>query len=396
MPQRTDRKANRTRPQRSPSREERARRAAQRARALRVMRARLVAVPIFLVLSVIAGAIVYNSLGQKVRGIEPTEQVMAPQTETTAPAPQPTTASTTLPSVTEPPEPTTESTKPVSEPTQSKQSPPDSVTYAVSDGKTVNLTGEVKSEAAILIDIAEGRVVASRNSAKRIFPASLTKVMTLITAYDYVDDPYSEQFTMTQDILEPLIVSGNSLAGFEVGESSPLIDYYYGLIMPSGADAAEGIAVYCCGSVDAFVEAMNRKASAIGLKNSHFTNPVGEHDEDHYSTVHDMALVLGYAYEVDLLAEVLNAYQYTASGTAIHPQGLYFESNLQQRMVGDESGTCRVFGGKTGYTPEAGNCVVTYARSNKTGKYYIFASAAGTAMYDPIWDCINTLKYYVE
>lgn len=396
MPQRTDRKANRPRPQRSPSREERARRAEQRARAVRVMRARLVAVPIFLVLSVIAGVIVYNTLGESVRGTEPTEQVIAPAPETTSPITQPTTAPTTLPPVTEPSEVVTTPTEPVSEPSPGKQSPPDSVTYALSDGQTVNLTGEVESEAAILIDISEGRVVASRNSAKRIYPASLTKVMTLITAYDYIDDPYNEYFTMTQEILEPLIVSGNSLAGFEVGESSPLIDYYYGLIMPSGADAAEGIAVYCCGSVDAFVDAMNRKASAIGLKNSHFTNPVGEHDEDHYSTVHDMALVLGYAYEIDLLAEVLNTYQYTTGGTAIHPQGIYFESNLQQRMVGDESGTCRVFGGKTGYTPEAGNCVVTYARSNKTGKYYLFASAGGAAMYDPIWDCINTLKDYVE
>ena len=277
-----------------------------------------------------------------------------------------------------------------------KQVPPSSVSYASEMSSSVSLGDAVDCESVILIDVSENTVVAAKSPDKRIYPASLTKVMTLITAYDYVTDPYTERFTMTQEILEPLITSGNSLAGFEVGEESPLIDYMYGMIMFSGADAAEAIAVHCCGSVDAFVNAMNRKAENIGLKNSHFTNPVGTHDDNHYSTVHDMALILGYAYEVDILAEILSTYKYTTSATDKHPEGLYFESNLEQRMKGDESGTCEVLGGKTGYTGEARHCVVAYACSNKTGKAYLFAAADGAAMYDPIWDCINTLKDYVE
>lgn len=287
-------------------------------------------------------------------------------------------------------------TEPTSDSDYVKEEPPSYVSYANSDSDTVSLSDSVKSESVILIDIDEKRVVASKSSDKRIYPASLTKVMTLITAYDYIDDPYTEHFTMTQEILQPLISSGNSLAGFEVGESSPLIDYMYGMIMFSGADAAEGIAVHCCGSVELFVDAMNRKAKAIGLKNSHFANPVGEHDEENYSTAHDMALILGYAYEIDILAEVLSTYRYTTTPTDIHPEGLFFEANLQQRMVGNESGTCEVLGGKTGFTNDAGHCVVTYARSFKTGKKYLFAATGGAAMYDPIWDCINTHKDYIE
>lgn len=141
---------------------------------------------------------------------------------------------------------------------------------------------------------------------------------------------------------------------------------------------------------------MNRKAESMGLTGSHFTNAVGEHDADHYSTVHDMALILEYAYQIDLLAQILNQYTYTAYPTSIHPQGLYFEANLQQRMQGGESGTCQVLGGKTGYTPEAGHCVMCYAKSNSSGKAYIFVSAGGKAMYDPIWDCIHTLADYVK
>ena len=166
--------------------------------------------------------------------------------------------------------------------------------------------------------------------------------------------------------------------------------------MFSGADAAEGIATYCCGSVDSFVDAMNKKAKEIGLKNSHFTNPIGTHDPQNYSSAHDMALILGYAYEIDLLSEILSTYKYYSTPTDIHPDGLYWESNLQQRMKGDESGTCAVIGGKTGYTTDAGHCVSVFARSNKTNKVYLFCAMGGQGMYDPIFDCIHLLRDYVE
>lgn len=351
------------------------------------------ALPIFVLASILVGLLVFGIFSVCRREetapadiAEPSEQnVIATAPNETLPVP-------ILP--------TEESTEPAPEPDNNsghdKQVPPSSVSYASKVSSTVALGDMVDCESVILIDISENTVVASKSSDNRIYPASLTKVMTLITAYDYIDDPYTELFTMTQEILEPLIVSGNSLAGFEVGESSPLIDYMYGMIMFSGADATEAIATYCCGSVDAFVDAMNRKAQQIGLKNSHFTNPVGTHDNNHYSTAHDMALILGYAYEVDILAEILSTYKYTTTPTDKHPEGLYFESNLEQRMKGDESGTCEVLGGKTGFTNYAHHCVMAYARSNKTGKAYLFVATGGKGMYDPIWDCINALKDYVE
>ena len=270
------------------------------------------------------------------------------------------------------------------------------VSYAEKNSSTASLHNKIKSSSAILVDVSSGTVTASLNETQKIYPASLTKVMTLITAYDLINDIETETFTMTYEILNPLIGSGNSLAGFEVGECARLVDYMYGMIMPSGADAAEAIAVYCAGSVEAFAEKMNEKAVAMGLTGSHFTNVVGEHDKNHYSTVQDMALILEYAYQVDELVPILNTYTYTTPATPEHPQGLYFESNLQQRMHGDESGTCEVKGGKTGYTPEAGHCVMAYAVANQTGKAYIFVSADGKALYDPIWDCINTLADYAK
>jgi len=366
---------------------------ANRKRSRRAAFARRYTLPVFLCASLIVGLLVFwvFSLFDE-KGI--------PGDDVTEPTEQQVMATVPTEGLVRPTAPTEEEGEEPTEPTSDsdyvKQDPPSYVTYAKADADTVALGDTVKSESVILIDISENSIVASKSSDKRIFPASLTKVMTLITAYDYIDDPYLEHFTMTQEILQPLISSGNSLAGFEVGESSPLIDYMYGMIMFSGADAAEGIATHCCGSVELFVDAMNRKAKAIGLKNSHFTNPVGEHDDNHYSTVHDMALILGYAYEVDILAEVLSTYRYTATPTDIHPEGLFFEANLQQRMVGNESGTCEVLGGKTGFTNDAGHCVVTYARSYKTDKRYLFAATGGEGMYDPIWDCINTHKDYVE
>ena len=270
------------------------------------------------------------------------------------------------------------------------------VAYPERTANTVSLGSKVDCPSAVLVDTSTSSIIAERDSEARMYPASLTKVVTLITAYDLIDNPYTESFTMTYEILNPLASSGNSRAGFEVGETNSLLDYFYGPILPSGADAADGIAVYCCGSIDAFVDKMNEKAAQIGMKNSHFTNPIGVHDGNHYSTARDMALALDYAYRVDLLAQILSKYRYTTAATDIHPEGIYMESNLQQRMKGDESGTCEVLGGKTGYTSEAKNCVACYARSNSDGKNYVFVALGGAKMYDPIWDCINTLKEYAK
>ena len=271
-----------------------------------------------------------------------------------------------------------------------------SFSLPVSGSNLKSLSDDVRSDSAILVDLTDNRVMASLNLDKKVSPASLTKVMTLITAYEHINDIDRETFTMTYEILNPLVSSGNSLAGFEVGETVSMREYMYGMIMPSGADAAEAIAVYCGGSVKGFADMMNAKAKEMGLKNSHFTNPVGEYDKDNYSTVYDLAAILAYAYNYPELAEILNTYKYTTSSTPQHPDGLYFESNLQQRMKGDESGTCNVLGGKTGYTGESGHCVMCYAESVSDKKPYIFVACKGKAMYDPIFDCIDVLGKYVK
>ncbi len=271
-----------------------------------------------------------------------------------------------------------------------------SFSLPVSGSNQKSLSDDVRSDSAILVDLTDNRVMASLNLDKKVSPASLTKVMTLITAYEHINDIDRETFTMTYEILNPLVSSGNSLAGFEVGETVSMREYMYGMIMPSGADAAEAIAVYCGGSVKGFADMMNAKAKEMGLKNSHFTNPVGEYDKDNYSTVYDLAAILAYAYNYPELAEILNTYKYTTSSTPQHPDGLYFESNLQQRMKGDESGTCNVLGGKTGYTGESGHCVMCYAESVSDKKPYIFVACKGKAMYDPIFDCIDVLGKYVK
>lgn len=265
-----------------------------------------------------------------------------------------------------------------------------------SDSRSVSLSGTVRSEHAILVDVNAGRIVASYGADKRVYPASLTKVMSLVTAYEHVRNIDREYITMTYDILNPLIVSGNSLAGFEVGESASVREYMYGMIMPSGADAAEAIAVYCGGSIAGFADMMNKKAAELGMRNSHFSNPAGDFGEDNYSTVYDLSVLLAYAYQYPDLAGILSTYQHTTPATEYHPDGIYFESNLQQRMKGDESGTCNVLGGKTGYTSEAGHCVMCYAASVRDGRPYIFVSCKGKALYDPINDCIDVLKKYVE
>lgn len=100
----------------------------------------------------------------------------------------------------------------------------------------------------------------------------MTKIMTLLVAAEHIEN-MDDTFTMTYDIIAPLIDAEASRAGFEEGETVPLKDLMYGIALPSGADATTAIAIYLCGSEDEFVKLMNEKAEELGLENTHFTTP---------------------------------------------------------------------------------------------------------------------------
>ena len=267
--------------------------------------------------------------------------------------------------------------------------------YLEPDETTVALGDFVNSNYAILIERESGKIVAQKNYNVKMFPASLTKIMTLLVAVEQNSD-LNATFEMTFEIIDPLYRQDASLAGFTGGEFVKVIDLMYGAILPSGADATYALAVHTAGSEEAFVELMNDKVKELGLKNTHFANTSGLHDESNYTTAYDMAIILKAASENQLAAKILSTYQYTTNPTPQHPDGILLTSTLFSRMVGDEpENDSLILGGKTGFVNESGNCIASFGKA-ANGTEYIFVTGDAKGVWKAVFDHIHTYEKYVN
>lgn len=267
---------------------------------------------------------------------------------------------------------------------------------AVSTSATTGFADSIISEYGVVIDVANGTILAQRNAKASINPASMTKVLTLLTAADalgiggedWANNPVlDETFEITIDITDYSFVNGCSNVGFDVGEKVTVRDLFYGTILPSGADAALGLACYVAGSHEAFVELMNQKLKELGLSDStHFTNCVGLYNENHYSTVYDIAVILKTAADNPFCRAVLSAHTYNTSATGQHPEGLSI-SNWFLRRIEDKDTHGEVICGKTGYVVQSRNCAASLA-ADVHGKEYICVTAgaggSGPCMNDHV------------
>lgn len=251
---------------------------------------------------------------------------------------------------------------------------------------------DVNSKYVALLDVNNNKIIAGKQFDTRINPASMTKVMTLIVAVENIKD-LNSTFTFTTELIDPLVQQQASRAGFEPGEVITAKDMLYGLILPSGADAAVGLSTMIAGSEPAFVDLMNKKCEEIGLKNTHFMNSSGLYDPNHYTTPEEMAMILEYAMTNPDCAQVLSTYQYTTQVTAQHPQGLVLSSTMFSRMYGNEVTGVKIAAGKTGYTVEAGNCLVSYAQRND--EKYIAAAAGAEHKWNVIYDDFQIYGNYI-
>ena len=158
--------------------------------------------------------------------------------------------------------------------------------------QTAQLGADIDSSYAILIDLDTGNVLAQKQAEARINPASMTKVLTVLVAAEHVEN-LDDTFTITLNETDYSYVNDCSSVGFAENEVVTVRDLFYGTILPSGGDAAAGLAAYVAGSREAFVELMNEKLAQLGLSDTaHMTNCVGLYDEDHYCTVYDMAMIM--------------------------------------------------------------------------------------------------------
>lgn len=260
----------------------------------------------------------------------------------------------------------------------------------------------IESDYGFLMDIKNNTVIASKNGTERMYPASMTKILTLIVAYENIDD-LNDTFTFDQKIVNDAYLAGASVAGFTTGETVPLIDLLYGTVLPSGADATTALAQYVAGDEETFAALMNKKAAEIGMTESHFVTASGLHDDNHYSTCRDIALCLEYAIATPELREILGTYTYTTTPTPEHPNGIMLFSTMYTKMSGDEAKNgVYVQGGKTGYTPEAHNCLASFAAktteelSETVAPRYILVTGGGIGEYRAIFDAISAYESYIN
>ena len=264
----------------------------------------------------------------------------------------------------------------------------------VSDQDTKSVSSAVDSGYAILISLSENKVLAERQSKAKMYPASMTKVLTVLVAAEHLEgeEHLDDIFTMTQAIESFSYNNGCSNVGFSPGERVRVEDLFYGTILPSGADAAMGLAEYTAGDQESFVEMMNEKAAELGLSDSsHFMNCVGLYDDNHYTTAADMATIMNAAINNPLCLKVLSQHTYTTTPTSYHPNGIVV-SNWFLRRIEDKMTTGVVYCGKTGFVKESLNCAVSYGRDNE-GKGYICCTGYAHGGWQAIRDHVNIYEH---
>ncbi|MCE5189794.1 MAG: D-alanyl-D-alanine carboxypeptidase [Eubacteriales bacterium] len=221
-----------------------------------------------------------------------------------------------------------------------------------------------------------GVVFYEKNADQKVYPASTTKIMTTLIALEKGN--LDDSFMVGEEVLGTTIkfTSYSSLMGIQPGETLTLRDLVYGLMLVSGNDAGEAIAKHVAGSIDAFVALMNQKAAELGMTNTHYTNPHGVQNEDHYTTARDMAKLMAYALKNETFLEIASTKTYTVPANNVRATELNLVNTdrLLNAVEGDPVQTVYPYaiGGKTGDTDDAGKCLVCAAE--KDGARVIYAS----------------------
>lgn len=240
--------------------------------------------------------------------------------------------------------------------------------------KEVDISG-INSLNAILMQARGGKILGEINGEAQIYPASMTKIMTVILGIENFDD-LDEKITLTNEMFSGLYEQDATQAGFQPGEEVRVIDLLYGAMLPSGAECCIALADTISGSEADFAELMNKKARKLGMENTHFCDSTGLHNPDHYSTVKDIAVLMKYCIKNDTFREIVETSRHSTGVTNIHPDGITYYSTMFKNLSDPTVTGGKILGGKTGYTSEAGHCLVSFAEIE--GREYIFVSAGAS------------------
>lgn len=222
----------------------------------------------------------------------------------------------------------------------------------------------LQSEAGIVIDASSGTVLYGKNIHNKYYPASITKILTALIVLENCD--LNETFTFSHNAVYN-VEAGSSSAGYDEGDTITVKDALYAMLIKSANEVANGLAEHCGGSIENFANMMNEKAYSLGCKNSHFSNPSGLNDENHFTTAYDFALISKAAFENKTLVEIDSVRYYELPPSKRNPEGqtIYAHHSMIKKNSSNyyEYAVC----GKTGYTSLAGNTLVTYAKKGNRG-----------------------------
>jgi len=233
------------------------------------------------------------------------------------------------------------------------------------------LNYDIHSQEYLLVRMSDLNVLYSKDSDKKIYPASLTKLLTLDTVLNSVED-LNQTSSVTYEQVQDLINDDASLAYIKSDYEYSIKDLLYALVLPSGADAAVALENYFTKHNMNLVEQMNIQANALGLENSNFVNTTGLHNDNHYTTLNDLFKVVLDVLSFDEGRMLLETMNYQSK------DNLNIKSSLS--LLQDEEAI--ILGGKTGFTTESGQSVIVLFKKNNRSYILAVANAMGNPYND--------------
>lgn len=266
------------------------------------------------------------------------------------------------------------------------------ICVADNEGVNVDTVDMSRASAAGLFDINRKNTIYAKNVHEKLYPASLTKIMTALVAIKHGSTDMKLTASGNVRLQEP----GAQVCGIKEGDQMTLNQALHLLLINSANDAAVVIAEGIGGSLEGFVEMMNEEAAALGATNTHFTNPHGLPDESHYTTAYDMYLIMNAAIKYQQFNEIIQMDSFTT---------IYYDRNGAEKEISVKNtnayiqgeaaapGGVTVLGGKTGTTNAAGNCLILISKDSSSNPYIsvIMRSEGRDALYEQMTDLLEEI-----
>ena len=241
---------------------------------------------------------------------------------------------------------------------QAKETQTNETNETQADEPTANDTLSLAAETAVLIDAASGEILYDKDADKKMYPASITKLMTILLALE--NGKLTDEITFSHDAVYNIEPGSAHIAILE-GETLTLEQVLRAIILRSANEASNGVAEYVDGSVEAFAKHMTERAKELRCTNTNFVNANGLFDENHYTTAHDMALIARELLKHEEYRSMMSETDYEIPPTNLQTETRYLHGQHQMLNPNSIYYYKDAIGGKTGYTVEAGNTLVTYA-----------------------------------